>query len=201
MKYRGYVEQFLKDAKLIIDNLERDKIVTVIEILYKAWKGRKQIFVMGNGGSAATASHFVCDLAKNTIVDGKKRFKVIGLTDNIPLMTSWANDSGFDNLFSEQLKNLIQKNDVVIAISSRGVQKLDKKGLASQNLLKATNLAKRYQAKVIGLTGFDGGMIKKLSDICINVPGKSIAHIEAIHLALVHLICNCLYKKIKRTTK
>ena len=153
---------------------------------------------MGNGGSASTATHFACDLAKCTIVEGKKRFRVICLNDNIPLMSALVNDNGFDNLFSEQLKNLMREKDYLVAFSVHGGSGKDKAGLWSQNLLKAMLIAKEdYQATLIGFSGFDGGAMKDVADECLVIPFNSTPQVESFHLAMEHLITNCLRKKIE----
>ncbi len=195
---RMYIHQYLSQMKRIIDNISVEDIDRVIELLFSAWKEGQTVFTMGNGGSASTATHFACDLAKCTIVEGKKRFKVICLNDNIPLMSALINDEGFDNLFSEQLKNLMRPGDVLIGISVHGGTGKDKAGLWSQNLLKAMMLTKEeYNGTTIGLSGFDGGAMKKMADACIVVPFNSTPQVESFHLVFEHLICSCLKEKIK----
>lgn len=195
----AFIESYLEDMKTIADKLSKEKIDQIIELLFSAWKDGRNVFVMGNGGSASTATHFACDLAKCTIVEGKNRFKVICLNDNIPLTSALINDNGFDNLFSEQLKNLMQEKDFLVAFSVHGGSGKDKAGLWSQNLLKAMILAKEeYDATTIGFSGFDGGAMKELADACIVVPFNSTPQVESFHLALEHLICSCLKEKIER---
>jgi D-sedoheptulose 7-phosphate isomerase len=198
LKNQAFIESYLEDMREIVDKLSKEKINRIIELLFCAWKEGRTVFVMGNGGSASTATHFACDLAKCTIVEGKKRFKVICLNDNIPLMSALVNDNGFDNLFSEQLKNLMQKKDFLVAFSVHGGSGKDKAGLWSQNLLKAMILAKEeYDATTIGFSGFDGGAMSKLADACVVVPFNSTPQVESFHLALEHLICSCLKEKIE----
>ena len=192
-----FIDKYFTEMEEIIKSISRNDIQNAVDALFTAWKGNRQVFLMGNGGSASTATHFVCDLAKCTVVEGKRRFRVIGLTDNIPLMSAWINDNGFENLFSEQLKNLLQPYDVVIGISVHGGSGSDKAGAWSQNLLKAMQLAKDNKAVVIGFSGFDGGAMKKLADICVVVPFDSTPQVESFHVALEHLICNCLAEKIR----
>lgn len=195
----AFIESYLEDMKEIIDKLSKEKIDRIIELLFSAWKEGRTIFVMGNGGSASTATHFACDLAKCTIVEGKKRFKVICLNDNIPLMSALINDNGFDHLFSEQLKSLMQKKDFLVAFSVHGGKGKDKAGLWSLNLLKAMILAKEEcDATTIGFSGFDGGAMNELADACVVVPFNSTPQVESFHLSLEHLICNCLRGKIER---
>lgn len=195
---KAFINSYLEDMKEIVDRLDKEKIDRIIELLFSAWKEGRTIFVMGNGGSASTATHFACDLLKCTIVEGKKRFRVICLNDNIPLTSALINDNGFDNLFSEQLKNLMQKNDYLIGFSVHGGTGKDKAGLWSQNLLKAMHLAKQeYQATLIGFSGFDGGAMKDMADECLVIPFNSTPQVESFHLAMEHLVCNCLKKKIE----
>ena len=198
---RMYVHKYFSDMKKIIDDISVKDIDRVIELLFSAWKEDRTIFTMGNGGSASTATHFACDLSKCTIVEGEKRFKVICLNDNIPLMSALVNDEGFDNLFSEQLKNLMRPGDVLIGISVHGGSGEDKAGLWSQNLLKAMMLTKEeYDGVTIGFSGFDGGAMKQMADACIVVPFNSTPHVESFHLVFEHLICSCLKEKIKAYT-
>lgn len=193
-----FIESYLEDMKEVVDKLAVDKIDRIIELLFSAWEEGRTIFVMGNGGSASTATHFACDLSKCTIVEGKKRFRVICLNENIPLMSALINDNGFDNLFSEQLKNLIQEKDFLVTFSVHGGSGKDKAGLWSQNLLKAMLLAKEeYQATLIGFSGFEGGAMKEVADECLVIPANSTPQVESFHLAMEHLICNCLRKKIE----
>jgi D-sedoheptulose 7-phosphate isomerase len=196
MRNKEYIENYLSEMKRVIGEISRDDLDRIIEILFEAWRDGKQVFTCGNGGSASTATHFACDLAKTTIVEGKKRFRVIGLNDNIPLMSAIINDEGFDNLFSEQLLSLFQQGDVLLCISVHGGSGRDKAELWSQNLLKAMKLAKELGGKRIGLSGFDGGPMKEIADACIVVHINSTPHVESFHLALEHLICSCLREKI-----
>ncbi|MEW6406212.1 MAG: SIS domain-containing protein, partial [Chloroflexota bacterium] len=138
-----------------------------------------QVFILGNGGSASTASHFVCDLAKNTRQEGLPHFRVIGLTDNMAAFSAFANDEGYENVFSQQLVSLVRPKDIVIAISASG---------NSKNVINAAEAAHRYEATVIGFTGFDGGCLRQLVDINVHVNSNIIEHVEDIHLMLEHLI-------------
>ena len=199
MKKDGFVKKFLNEFAEVAGRFSEDDINKAIEILFEAWKNGNKIFIIGNGGSASTATHFTCDLAKTTAVKGKKRFKVISLTDNVPLLTALTNDEGFASIFIEQLKNLLEKGDVVIAISVHGGAGQDKAGPWSQNLLAAIQYAKDNSAKTVGIAGFDGGAFKKMADACIVVPADSTPYVESWHLALEHLICSCLREKIQKT--
>jgi len=194
-----YIESYFSDMKRVIEAISIDDIDRVIELLFSVWERGNQVFICGNGGSASTATHFSCDLSKTTIVEGKRRFRVHCLNDNIPLITAIINDEGFDNLFVEQLKNLFQKGDILICISVHGGVGRDKAELWSQNLVKAMRYAKEMKGYTIGLSGFDGGVMKEIADACIVVPANSTPQVESFHLALEHLICVCLRQKIEES--
>ncbi len=193
---RQFINQFLSEMKGIVDELDRDKIDQIIEAIYETWNRGGRMYLMGNGGSASTASHMVNDFGKCTAFPGKKRFKVIGLTDNPALITALVNDNGFDNLYSEQLLNFIESGDTLVGFSAHGGSGKDKAGLWSQNLLKAYMIAKEHGVKTIGFSGYDGGVMKDLCDFCIVVPFHNTQHVENFHLSLGHLICNRLIEKI-----
>ncbi len=198
MSNTAYINRYLDEMQTIIERLSREEIDRAIEVLFDAWQSDRSVFLMGNGGSASTATHFACDLSKVTIVNGQKRLRAISLTDNIPLMTAWINDNGFDNLFSEQLRNLMRRGDVLIGISVHGGSGRDKADRWSQNLLKAMLVAKEeFGGTTIGFSGFDGGAMKKMADVCVVVPFDSTPHVESFHLVLEHLITFCLKERIQ----
>jgi D-sedoheptulose 7-phosphate isomerase len=159
--------------------LPQSLISDVIHVLQRARMKGNQIFIMGNGGSASTASHFVCDLAKNTRFEGLPHFRAIGLTDNMEIFSAYANDEGYENVFSQQLINLIRPDDIVIAISASG---------NSKNVINAVEEARKSGVTTIGFTGFDGGRLGQISDIHIHVNSHIIEHVEDIHLMLEHMI-------------
>src|SRR5215469_769635 len=151
----------------------------VLLLLEEAYHNGHRIFVMGNGGSAATASHFALDLAKNTITPGAPRLKAISLTDHVPLITAWSNDTAYEHIFEEQLATLIEAGDVVIGISASG---------NSPNVINAMRLAKQSRASTIGLLGAKGGILKTLVDAYVLAPGQNIEQEEDAHLILAHVI-------------
>lgn len=167
----------------VLKRLSHDDIQSVIAVLRYARATGRQVFTLGNGGSAATASHFACDLGKGTIRDGSPRFQVTALTDNMPLFSAWANDTGYENVFSQQLANLARPGDVIIAISGSG---------NSANVLNAVRQARSVGAITVGLTGFEGGQLKDLVDVSVVVPCHCMEQIEDVHLILEHLICTIL---------
>jgi D-sedoheptulose 7-phosphate isomerase len=176
---KDFIYAYLDNLSEIINMLETENIVKVIEELRKTNVSRRKIFVFGNGGSAATANHFVCDLGKNAIRDEKERFKIISLCDNIPYVTAYGNDVGYESIFEEQLKNLMESRDMVICISASG---------NSSNIIKAVNYAKKKKGTVVSITGFKGGKVREMSDININVSSDSYEKIEDIHLIIMHII-------------
>jgi D-sedoheptulose 7-phosphate isomerase len=196
MGNREFVEQYFSEMHKVIDDISIADIDRAVELLFAAWQRERQVFTCGNGGSASTATHFACDLAKTTIVDNRKRFRAYCLNDNIPLVSALINDDGFDNLFYEQLRNSFREGDVLICISVHGGAGSDKAGLWSQNLLKAMKYASDSGGKTIGLSGFDGGPMKDIADACIVVPIDSTPQVESFHLVLEHLICARLRQKI-----
>lgn len=198
MDNKEFIDGYLAEMRRVIEDIPAEGIDRAIELLFKAWQRESQVFTCGNGGSASTATHFACDLSKTTIVEDKQRFKAYCLNDNIPLMSALINDEGFDNLFYEQLRGRFQAGDVLICISVHGGAGKDKASLWSQNLLKAMKHAKEMGGETIGLSGFDGGPMKAMADVCIVVPANSTPQVESFHVALEHLICSRLREKIAR---
>lgn len=173
----------------------------VVKILLNCWKRDGTVFTMGCGGSASTASHFAADLAKATIIEGKPRFKAISLVDNIPLVSAWTNDSGWETVFAEQLRPWLTKKDVLVCFSVHGGSGEADAYSWSQNLVAAMKLAKKRKAKIIGFSGFDGGEMKKMADVCVVVPTNSeiygTAVVEAMHVVLHHGIIFELKERMK----
>lgn len=174
-----FIQDYISTLQLTMDQLPRQTISDVIDLLQQARRKGSQVFVLGNGGSASTASHFACDLAKNTRQEGLSHFRVIGLTDNMAMFSALANDEGYENVFSEQLASLVRPADIVIAISASG---------NSKNVINAVEASHRFEATVVGFTGFDGGRLRQLADLNIHVNSDIIEHVEDIHLMLEHLI-------------
>jgi len=199
LENEDFLDKYLKEVESITRRVLKEDIDRVIRLLYCAWKENKRIFLAGNGGSASTATHFASDLAKFTLVDGKPRIKALALTENVPWITAIINDLGWGNVYIEQLKNLMEEGDVFVAISVHGGSGTDKAGPWSQNLLAAAEFVKDNRGKLVGLVGFDGGVLKKISDACIVVPMNSTPHVEGFHLVLTHLICARLRELIERS--
>lgn len=190
-----FVKNYFEELKKTIDKVSVKDIKKVTDILYDCYEKDKQIFIIGNGGSASTASHFACDLGKGTIKnvydEKEKRLRVISLTDNMPIITAIGNDLGYENIFSQQLRNLVNPKDVVVAITGSG---------NSENILKGIYTASKLEAISVGFTGFDGGKLKKMVDYNIHVPSDNYGIIEDIHMALTHNI-SAYIKKINNSKK
>ena len=166
----------------------RAAVEAFIWLLLAARESGNTVFFIGNGGSAATASHFANDISIGTRTGDKKPFRAVSLTDNVAVMTALANDEGYENVFVQQLVSFLQPEDVVIGISTSG---------NSPNVLRAIELGNRVGAKTVGLTGFDGGQLGSIVDYHIHVPSDCIEQVEDIHLVLEHLICTVLRQRMK----
>lgn len=154
--------------------LDLDAVSKIAKALEKAEKKGSQVFVLGNGGSAATASHIATDWAKTAERSGKKLLRCMSLTDNVPFMTAIANDLGYDEVFVRQLKSFLRRGDVVVIISGSG---------NSPSVVKAARFAKKKGAFVIGMTGFSGGALRRLSDVCLHIDTDQYGVIEDLHMA------------------
>jgi D-sedoheptulose 7-phosphate isomerase len=183
------MKNYLETVGGILKNLPLPRIEQIMELIYKTYLNDSFIFLLGNGGSAATASHLACDLGKGTVAPGRKRMKVMSLTDNLPLITAWANDTQYEDIFAEQLAHFVSSGDLVMGISGSG---------KSKNVLNALILAKECGALTIGLTGFDGGEMKNIVDYCLIVPSNNMQQIEDCHLIITHLIFSLLRDRIAK---
>ena len=181
------IREYVFHLQTAISAIPMDKIKKFTELLLDAYEDERQIFILGNGGSASTASHFACDLSKGTIKGNGKRFKVISLTDNVALMTAWANDSSYDDVFKEQLENLLRPGDVVIGISASG---------NSRNVLNAIGYARSMDCVTLGFAGFGGGELARIVDECIVVESHRYGPVEDIHLMLEHIVSYCIAEEL-----
>lgn len=173
------VADYIDGVKKCLDCVSAEEIRSIVDAIVDAHAKGKNIFVLGNGGSASTASHFACDLSKGAAVDGKPRLKAFSLTDNVPLMTAFSNDFDYALVFKEQLVTFLSKGDVVICLSASG---------NSPNVLEAASYAKLKEALVIGFIGFGGGKLKELADKAVVFPNEDYCQVEDIHLVLAHMI-------------
>jgi D-sedoheptulose 7-phosphate isomerase len=169
--------------RTVLESMPVAEIGATIRLLTEAREHDRQIFLIGNGGSAATASHFANDLAKGARQPGSRLFRVIALTDNVPLITAWANDASYEEVFARQLEALVNPDDVLVAISGSG---------ESPNILQAVRLARARGARTVGLTGRSGGTLRELVDLCVIVPVFQMEMIEDAHVMVSHVITCCL---------
>lgn len=195
------IDKFLLELERVIKEINKEKIQQAIDIIFDAWRKDKRVFLIGCGGSASTATHFASDLSKTIIVPGKKRLRAMALVDNIPLVSAWTNDSGWGSVFKGQLENWLEEGDVLIGFSVHGGSGEGDAGPWSQNLVQAMNFAKEKRAKIIGFSGFKGGAMKEMSDVCMVVPINSeplgTPIVEGFHVVLHHLIIAALKQKIQ----
>lgn len=188
-----FINHYKDELNSALESLDISKIEQASKIITRAFMINKQVFIIGNGGSASLSSHMACDLGKGTLsrvyAKNEKRLKVMSLTDNVSLLTAFGNDLSFDHLFVQQLKNLIEKKDVLIVISGSG---------NSKNIIKAVNYAKEQGAITIGFLGFGtGGIVAELVDCPIIVKSNHYGPIEDVHLILNHILTSW-FAKIKR---
>ncbi len=182
-------EAYLQQLSELIQQLPYPAIDGIVRALLQAFAEQRTVFVFGNGGSAASASHMMCDMNKGAAETGQgRRLKVMALTDNVPLLTAWANDSSYERVFSEQLSNFVGSRDVALAISASG---------NSPNVLLALRTARENGAVTLGVTGYQGGKMKPLCDICAVVPSDNIQMIEDMHHAILHSIFTMVRKRLR----
>ena len=175
-------ERYLRDVIAVLERMAEDMPIKAAEIsslLATARRSKKRIYIMGNGGSSSTAAHMTSDLNKGANRDDTPRFRAMALSDNTPLLTAWANDSSYEDIFLEQLRDVLEPGDIVIGISGSG---------NSPNVLRAIDYANSVGATSIGLTGFDGGELAKIANISYVVPSECMQQIEDIHLIIEHMI-------------
>jgi D-sedoheptulose 7-phosphate isomerase len=182
------ISDYLQDAQRVFAETRPEPLLECAALLHRAWAHRAQIFLLGNGGSASTASHMANDLSKATIVPGQPRMRVIALTDNVSVITAWANDESYDCVFKEQLENLLNPGDLVLAISASG---------NSPNVLRAVEFARERGAVTIGWTGRSGGCLKDIVDHCVHAPTDDVGMIENAHLVFDHLVTRVVTEGIR----
>lgn len=181
-------KEYFDELQRVASNLSHEGIDRIVDTLMKVYESERIVYTFGNGGSAALASHFACDLGKGTAYcNGGKRFRVLALTDNIPTLTAWGNDASYEDVFSEQLRNFVCAEDVAFAISGSG---------NSKNILNALQVAREAGATTVGLGGGQGGQMKDLCDICVIVPSNNMQIIEDLHLAIAHSIFRIVYGRM-----
>ena len=184
------VDEYLAETVRLLDRLDRQAIARAAELLLECYRRRGRVWTLGNGGSAATAQHFACDLAKFVIPPGARPFDTRCLTDNVSLYTAWANDAAREDVFANQMRGLLRGEDVVILISVHGG-----KGFSS-DLVNGLRYARQVGAATIVLVGFDGGVLHQESTCSILVPVDSTPQTEGMHLVIEHLLMELLRRRL-----
>ena len=187
------IDSYFERCSTELHKLNQSDIKSLADSIFEAYQTGACVFICGNGGSGANASHFCEDLGKSTLRptdfenDSVKRLKVLSLTDNTPYILAWANDEGYDRIFVEQLKNLAGPDDVLVAISGSG---------NSPNVLRAVDWANKHNMITCGITGFDGGLLRQTASTSIHVPLDDMGLAESIHLVIFHWILDDVYGRI-----
>ena len=183
----SFVNDYLTQLEATIHRISREEVEAVVEALLGNLRAGKQVFLIGNGGSAATASHMMNDLNKFTLVEGQPRFRAFALTDNVPLMTAWGNDAAYEDVFVEPLKNFLQPGDLLIAISTSG---------NSPNVVKAVEYANAHGALTVGFVGDKGGRVAETARLLVRIPSAHIGQQEDGHMILDHVIVHTLKQRL-----
>jgi D-sedoheptulose 7-phosphate isomerase len=186
----AFIEQarnYLTNLKTVIDGFDLAMYDRMVVDLLEAYANKAKIFVMGNGGSGATASHLACDINKGCCLDLDRKFKMICLNDNIPTMLALANDISYEVVFEEQMKNLFEPGDLAIGISGSG---------NSENVLRAMRYAAAHGGRTQGWCGFGGGKLAKLVDLAFVVPSNDMQQVEDAHIIVAHMLMQSLFKAL-----
>lgn len=188
MTTRNFIMSYLSTVEGILRDIHPEDLEEIIDVIYDAYRNDKQIFLMGNGGGAATSMHFTCDLAKTAIVPGRRRIRAHNLSDNTSLVTAWANDTNYTNIFGEQLINYAREGDLVIAFTASGM---------SVNIVNAVALANELGCDTVAFVGFDGGTVGAIAHHVLHIKSSSYQHIEDVHLLLAHVITNAVQDRAR----
>jgi len=191
IEFTKRARRYFDDTAVTIARLPIDTIDRIYRVLCDAYLSDHQVILMGNGGSAALASHFAVDLGKGTCASGKPRFRVVSIVDNTPVMTAYANDFSYADVFSEQVRTLARPGDVVFGISGSG---------NSPNVLNGLKAAREAGAKTVALTGYKGGKVIELADVTLVVPSDDMQHIEDCHLMLTHLFMQAISEFVSESS-
>lgn len=185
--YRNEIQTYIDNEISVLRSLDADAVNDVLNLLEQALERESMIYIFGNGGSAATASHFQNDFNKGVSEYTEKKFRFLCLNDNVPTVMAIANDIGYDEIFRFQLRGRLRPGDVVIGISGSG---------NSKNVLNAVEYAKECGNTVVGVTGFGGGKLRELADISLHVPVNSMQITEDVHMVFDHLMMSIFYREL-----
>jgi D-sedoheptulose 7-phosphate isomerase len=188
--YIREINDYLAETTRLLDQLDRVALDRAAELLLACYRRGGRVWTLGNGGSASTAQHFACDLAKFVIAPGARPFDTRCLTDNVSLYTAWANDAAPEDVFVNQMRGLLDPGDVAILISVHGG-----KGFSS-DLVHAQRYVREVGAATLSLVGFDGGVLHQESTCSILVPADSTPQSEGMHLVIEHLLMDLLHRRL-----
>jgi len=185
----SFAKAYFDELQRVSAQIDYEVARSMAEPILRAWLKRGTVYTAGNGGSASTASHFVADLQKLTIVDGLPRLRALSLSDNIATMTAWSNDQSYFDVFVEQARNLVAPQDVVVCISGSG---------NSDNILRLADYSRSIGATVLGLVGYEGGKLKDKVDLPLITPSSNMQIIEDLHLAICHMLASYVRSALRR---
>jgi len=185
--FRDFYQEYMQETHDCLDMVSYDEMQTVCEVLWQAYRAGKRAWVIGNGGSAATAIHFACCLSQGTAVEGKKPFRSEALVSNIAFLTAVGNDHGYDKVFEYQLRNCMSEGDVVIAISCSG---------NSPNVVAAVDYANSWGGITVSFLGFSGGKLRETSHHVVHIDNFNYGQVETVHMSLAHLLSQHLKDRI-----
>lgn len=175
----GFADAYISALQSAAGELERPKIEAIVDEVLGVWRRHGTVFTAGNGGSASTSSHFVCDITKLTRVDGLAPIRAACLSDNVATHTAWSNDTSYEMAFASQIDGIVGSSDLLWAISGSG---------NSPNVLRLVERCRQVDCRSVGLTGFDGGRLASIVDIALVVPSTNMQVIEDVHLAICHIV-------------
>ena len=187
----SFTKEYLAELTTLLADFPHENFEKMIQAFMKSYEDGKNIFVMGNGGSGSTASHWTCDINKGCCLHLVKKFKMICLSDNIPTMMAYANDMSYDDIFVEPLKNFFQPDDLVIGISGSG---------NSQNVLNAIEYANQNGGRTVGLCGYEGGKLHDMVDIPLLAKINDMQKVEDVHMIIVHMSMQAISKNLGQDT-
>ena len=176
----AFASDYKRELLTALDTVDLDRVEELIEVFRKARAEDRQIFVFGNGGSAATANHFACDIVKGASYGRDKRFRIMALSEQIATMTAYSNDVGYESVFVEPLKNFARPGDIAMAISGSG---------NSENVVRAIEYANSIDCYTVGLSGMSGGRLRPIVDLSVHVPAHHMGRVEDAHFFVCHMVC------------
>lgn len=176
----AFASDYKRHLLAALDTVDLDRVEELIDVFRRAREEDRQIFVFGNGGSAATANHFACDIVKGASYGRDKRFRILSLSEQIPTMTAYSNDVGYESVFVEPLKNFARRGDIAMAISGSG---------NSENVVRAVEYANSIGCYTVGLSGLTGGRLRPSVDLSLHVTDHHMGRVEDAHFFICHMVC------------